>query len=247
LRRSSSHWREVGPGPQLRHGQVQRPSPGVELSRPVPIAPIHPIRAAGAVGGAADRVGLRRHEGADEHREQFAQQVRACLGQLLLDQACRVDTCRDGHRGALLRVGCQRSLEGSPDDRHSSQSDTLTGIRTPLCRTQLKLAGLLARLLPNRGQVERQRAFGEGSKRFILDLFIPQVRLGIEVDGSHHSTPHQKRIDKEKQSVAKAQHITICRISNQKCLSSFDEELTQWLRDAWVQAWKAQRQWKSSR
>jgi very-short-patch-repair endonuclease len=112
---------------------------------------------------------------------------------------------------------------------------------------EAKLAGLLTRLLPNRGEVEVQWAFGEGSKRFILDLFIPQVRLGIEVDGSHHSTPHQKRIDKAKQSVAKAQHITICRISNQKCLSSSDEELTQWLRDAWVQASKAQRQWKSSR
>jgi very-short-patch-repair endonuclease len=112
---------------------------------------------------------------------------------------------------------------------------------------EARLAELLSRLLPSQGQVERQWAFGEGSKRFILDLFIPQIRLGIEVDGAHHGSPHQKHIDKAKQSVAKAQRITICRIGNHKCLSSSDDELTQWLREAWVQASKAQREWKSSR
>ena len=110
---------------------------------------------------------------------------------------------------------------------------------------EAKLAELLSRLLPNQGQVERQWAFGEGSKRFILDLFIPKVRLGIEVDGAHHGTPLQKRIDRAKESVAKAHRITICRISNQKCLSSSDDELTEWLREAWVRASKAQRSWRT--
>ena len=49
------------------------------------------------------------------------------LRELFLEQARRVDTGTDGHRGVLLRVGCERSLEGSPGDRDYVTQDTLTG------------------------------------------------------------------------------------------------------------------------
>jgi hypothetical protein len=66
-------------------------------------------------------------QGVDEALQQLAQQVRAGLGQLLLKQASRVDNRGDGHRSVLLRVGCERSLEGSRGGRHCFRSDTLTG------------------------------------------------------------------------------------------------------------------------
>jgi hypothetical protein len=50
------------------------------------------------VGSATDRVGLSRHQRVDERGQQLAQQIRACLGQLFLNQAGRVNTGRDGPR-----------------------------------------------------------------------------------------------------------------------------------------------------
>ena len=49
--------------------------------------------------------------------EELTQQIRARLGQLLLKHPGRVDTGIDGHRDVLLRVGFERSLEGSRGGR----------------------------------------------------------------------------------------------------------------------------------
>ena len=53
----------------------------------------------------------------------------------------------------FLRVGCERSLEGSRGDRHPSRSDTLTAVRTPLCWTRLRSQNLTASDLANLKQV----------------------------------------------------------------------------------------------
>ena len=135
---------EVGPLPELGHRDVQSAGAGVEVAVPVAVAAVDPLRGAGAVLGAADRVGLSRHQRVDERGEQLAQQIRARLGELFLEQAGRVDTGGDGHRRVLLRVGCRRSLEGSPGGRRCFYSDTLTGSRTPLCWTSLSAAWPIA-------------------------------------------------------------------------------------------------------
>jgi hypothetical protein len=109
--------REVRPLAELGDLQVQGAGPGVEVTGPVAVAPVGSIRAGLPVGGAADRVGLSRHQGVDERGQQLAQQIRARLGQLFLEQTSGVDTGGDGHRGVLLRVGFRRSLEGSPGGR----------------------------------------------------------------------------------------------------------------------------------
>src|SRR4051812_24556639 len=84
---------------------------------PVAVAPVDPLQAAGAVLGTADGVGLRGQHGLDEGAEELAQQIRAGLGELFLEQAGGVDTGPDGHRGVLLRVAFRGSLEGSPGGR----------------------------------------------------------------------------------------------------------------------------------
>jgi very-short-patch-repair endonuclease len=111
---------------------------------------------------------------------------------------------------------------------------------------EARMETLLLRLLPGRGQVERQFAFGAGSKRYILDFYLPEIGLGIEVDGAHHGTPEQKKIDKAKEQVARDRGILICRIANKKCLASSETELTEWVRQAWRRAAKAYPRRKSS-
>lgn len=64
----------------------------------------------------------------------------------MLSDACKIcSTMKDSGSilgvtliGVILRVGWQRSLEGTPDGRSLPQRDTLTTIPTPLCRTQLE-------------------------------------------------------------------------------------------------------------
>ncbi len=53
--------------------------------------------------------------------EEFEQQIRACLGQLFLKQAGRVDTGRDGHWCSPFESAVRGSLEGSPSGRRSRQ------------------------------------------------------------------------------------------------------------------------------
>src|SRR5687768_3616913 len=86
---------------------------GVEVALSVAVAAVGPLRAGGAVLRATDRVSLRGKQRVDEVLQQLTQQIGARSGQLLLEQTSRVDTGTDGHRGVLLRVGCERSLEGS--------------------------------------------------------------------------------------------------------------------------------------
>lgn len=105
-----------------------------------------------------------------------------------------------------------------------------------------RLARLLRTLLPNPGSVEQQWAFGVGpDRRYILDFYIPEVRLGLEVDGAQHQTRVQRQRDKEKESAALEAGITIRRISNRRCLKASDEELTEWLRGLWREASRARR------
>ncbi len=107
---------------------------------------------------------------------------------------------------------------------------------------EARLNGLIQRLLPS--EFEVQWVFGEGDKRFILDFFIPKVRLGIEVDGAQHLEEKQRKIDKAKESAAKSKEITTVRITNDRCMEASDAQLTEWLREAWRRSAQAQHAWK---
>jgi hypothetical protein len=129
--------REIRTLTQLRNRHIQRAGPSVEVAVPVPVTTVGPLRARHAVLRAAHRVGLGRQQRVDEGLQQLTQQIRTRLSQLFLQQPGRVDTRRDGHRDAPFESALEGSLEGSPDGRHYTHSDTLTGSRTPLCRTLL--------------------------------------------------------------------------------------------------------------
>lgn len=102
---------------ELRYGHIQGSSAGVEATVPVAVAPVAPGLAAGAVLGAADRVGLSAEQRVDEGLQQLAQQIRAGLSQLFFEQEGGSILDLTVIVGVLLRVGCESSLEGSPDGR----------------------------------------------------------------------------------------------------------------------------------
>ena len=95
--------REIGALPQLRNRQLDRAGPGVEVAGPVAVAGVGPLRAAGAVGGAARRVGLSPHQRLHEAAEHQTQHVGLGTLQVLGHQAGQVNSVVvGGHRDDLL-------------------------------------------------------------------------------------------------------------------------------------------------
>ena len=73
----------VDPPEWFRDGQLDRAGPDVPLSRPIAAATVGSVRAAGAVLGAADRVGVCAHHWLHERGQHRLEQVRVGLLQLL--------------------------------------------------------------------------------------------------------------------------------------------------------------------
>src|SRR5215217_3159790 len=94
----------------------------------VAVAPVEAVRVTGAVLGAADAVGLRRQQRVDERAEQLPHQIRAGLGQLLVQEHGGVDTGVRGHRDAPFESAVRGSLEGSRGDRTYIQQGRATGV-----------------------------------------------------------------------------------------------------------------------
>ncbi len=153
---------------------------------------------------------------------------------------------RSGRRPGI-RFWTGRINEGDPvpverDSRSKSESHPwvaayahdMRNVPTP---AENRLAELLTRLLPRPGSVEQQFPFGLANRQFILDFYLPEVRLGIEVDGIHHANDDvQRRIDRDKEAVAKQMGIELKRLSNHDCNRFTERQLTDWLRASWKEA-----------
>ena len=70
-----------------------------------------------------------------------------------------------------------------------------------------------------------QWIFGRRKAPFILDFYIPHLRLGIEVDGPIHTLSHVKLKDLAKERHARRIRITLRRLTNEQVLTSTHEEL----------------------
>lgn len=109
---------------------------------PVAVAAVASVRVPGAIVGAADGVGLRRQQRVDEAAHQLPQQIRAGLSQLVIQEASRVDTGIDGHRGGLhSRVLWKVHSKDHPVTVTYIGATRSPAARTPLCRTQLPQRG----------------------------------------------------------------------------------------------------------
>lgn len=53
-----------------------------------------------------------------------------------------------------------------------------------------------------------------GSGKWIVDFFLPEVRLAVEVDGGYHTTRMQQARDAEKEADCARFDVTLVRLSN---------------------------------
>ncbi len=51
---------------------------------------------------------------------------------------------------------------------------------------------------------------------FVLDFYCPEIKLGIEVDGSAHRL--RKEYDRQRQAVIESEGITMIRITNKNLM-----------------------------
>lgn len=70
------------------------------------------------------------------------------------------------------------------------------------------------------------------SGKWIVDVFIPEVRLAIEIDGSIHLSGRQHRLDRLKECDCKRFDITLLRVSNSEVFGE-QERLVERLREGW--------------
>ena len=160
-------------------------------------------------------------------------------------RARRLSSGQDGIPPARDPDGLLPILPAAPKPPRTSKY--AKQMRTRPTRAEARLGQLLRSLLPRTGQVQQQWTFGGEGKRYILDFFIPEVRLGIEVDGPSHAQAHQRKVDAAKAAAAMDLDITLMRITNEECLRLSDAELTDWLRTAWREASQRRRGGRESR
>lgn len=94
---------EVGSLAQLRDRDVDGASAGIEVAVPVPVSPVDAFVGHGPVAGTTHGVGGQ--ERVDEGGEHVPEEIGTCLGEVLFEEACRVDTGCDGHRGVSFSRG----------------------------------------------------------------------------------------------------------------------------------------------
>jgi very-short-patch-repair endonuclease len=83
-----------------------------------------------------------------------------------------------------------------------------------------------------KGRFHSQHAI---SGKWIIDFFIPEVRLGIEIDGNSHTRPRQQELDRQKDRDALAVQITLIRFTNDEVWGD-QHKLVDRLRDGWRRA-----------
>ena len=105
-----------------------------------------------------------------------------------------------------------------------------------------RLGRILSEALPKKGQVQAQWQFGCAKRNFILDFYIREVRLGIEVDGSQHRSAEVRKADKAKEDCLAERGIFLVRITNRQVMQLSDSDLLEWLRGAWRQAVRFRKQ-----
>jgi very-short-patch-repair endonuclease len=73
------------------------------------------------------------------------------------------------------------------------------------------------------------------SGRWIIDFFFPEVRLGVEIDGSVHRAHVQKRRDRQKEKDCARFDITLLRVTNSDVFGD-KNALANKLRSGWREA-----------
>jgi very-short-patch-repair endonuclease len=101
-------------------------------------------------------------------------------------------------------------------------------------RAERALATILAGLSDGAldGRFRREWVCGA---RWIVDFYVPEVRLAIEVDGGYHRSTTQKGWDFFRESALASAGVTLLRLTNQEVLGNRELVIGK-LRQAWRRA-----------
>jgi very-short-patch-repair endonuclease len=112
-------------------------------------------------------------------------------------------------------------------------------------RAERALAAILSGLNQSAldGRFRREWVCG---RRWIVDFYFPEVRLGIEVDGGYHRSTAQKGWDHFKDGGLEAAGVTLLRLTNEEVFGD-RERLLGKLRQAWRAALRNARRSASGR
>ncbi len=108
----------------------------------------------------------------------------------------------------------------SPSEKHRRRE-----LRANMPPSEVLLwAKLKGRQLAN-CKFRRQYSVGQ----FVIDLYSPEIKLGVEIDGDSHFEPGEEEKDKQRQSFLESVGIRIVRFQNTAVWENMDvvlEELT---------------------
>ena len=79
---------------------------------------------------------------------------------------------------------------------------------------------------------------GKGDKKaYILDFYLPTLKLAIEIDGASHNSEHARTYDQIRDSLAAKKGIRVVRFSNdevkdsENCIRKIYSEIERWQQD----------------
>lgn len=62
--------------------------------------------------------------------------------------------------------------------------------------------------------VVRQHPISTGRHVYFADLYVPSLRLVVEIDGGYHTTALQRRLDRNRSANIRRLGYHVCRLSN---------------------------------
>lgn len=65
----------------------------------------------------------------------------------------------------------------------------------------------------------RQFPIWTGRKKYFADIFIPELKLVLEIDGKYHFAEKQKRLDENRSAGIRRLGFHVCRLSNKDARS----------------------------
>ena len=102
-----------------------------------------------------------------------------------------------------------------PYDYNENLSDNAKDLRKNMTPEEKQLWYDFLKLLPL--TVNRQKVIGS----YIVDFYIPQKKVVIEIDGIQHNIPEHKEADMKRDEVLAEWDITVLRYSNESINKSF--------------------------
>lgn len=60
----------------------------------------------------------------------------------------------------------------------------------------------------------RQYPIWTGKKKYYADIYIPKLKLVLEIDGKYHFTANQKRLDENRSAGMRRLGYHVCRLTN---------------------------------